>query len=445
MTRFIQKDSTPTCVVAKNEVMRKKLPHRLAFCMVFCCLTASLHAQSIAPGGVSGYTLDLWVDGDNSTANTWPNLLPAAFNVQVQGTMPAPSIGMSRFNFHQQLVFNNNKLTTSGVYAIPANTAYHIFVMAENNTTANASQRTLVAFYPTTSDANAQRACLQWNANNVLRASWRTGAPSTAQWNAGSINGTFGIASMSVVNNGTNANVYLNSATTPNISLPTAAITTPNNNRLMIGNGNNATNGNNNLALNGSIQEIIVLRGGAGGVMPAADIARIHSYLAIKYGITLEPGTNTSAANYVASDNSVVWDRTRKTAYNNHIFGIACDTFSRLNQMISRSANDATLTLYKGSYNPNSRLLRNRYALDHNTYIMLGTNNASGQTPYTLHAGDPTPVSALLTMTEELNYRSNRVWMAQIKGDTQSFINMRLTGISPNARFLMVSDTENKW
>ncbi len=42
---------------------------------------------------------------------------------------------------------------------------------------------------------------------------------------------------------------------------------------------------------------------------------KVESYLAIKYGITLPH-------NYLASNNTVVWNRATNAAYNNNIIGI---------------------------------------------------------------------------------------------------------------------------
>ncbi|WP_299335706.1 LamG-like jellyroll fold domain-containing protein [uncultured Psychroserpens sp.] len=67
---------------------------------------------------------------------------------------------------------------------------------------------------------------------------------------------------------------------------------------------------------------------------------RIQSYLAIKYGITL--GVNGTSQDYVNSDGDVIWDQSANSgAYNYDIAGIGRDDDSELNQLQSRSVNDA--------------------------------------------------------------------------------------------------------
>ncbi len=61
---------------------------------------------------------------------------------------------------------------------------------------------------------------------------------------------------------------------------------------------------------------------------------RVESYLAIKYGITLD---QTSATDYTLSNSSVVWNATSAGMYKNNIAGIARDDSSGLSQLRSQS------------------------------------------------------------------------------------------------------------
>ncbi len=78
---------------------------------------------------------------------------------------------------------------------------------------------------------------------------------------------------------------------------------------------------------------------------------RIESYLAIKYGITLngaDDGTTGSVdeRDYRSGDGGDIWDYSDKTAYSNGIFGIGRDDLSCLNQTQSKSENsDAIVTI----------------------------------------------------------------------------------------------------
>lgn len=67
---------------------------------------------------------------------------------------------------------------------------------------------------------------------------------------------------------------------------------------------------------------------------------RVSSYLAIKYGITLEQAT--SALDYLASDGSVIWTSADNAGFKANITAIGRDDASALHQKQSRSANATT-------------------------------------------------------------------------------------------------------
>ena len=72
--------------------------------------------------------------------------------------------------------------------------------------------------------------------------------------------------------------------------------------------------------------------------LPTATVINTtESYLALKYGITLD---QTTARNYVLSNNGTVWNATTAGAYKNNIAGIARDVIYSLNQVKSQSINN---------------------------------------------------------------------------------------------------------
>lgn len=81
---------------------------------------------------------------------------------------------------------------------------------------------------------------------------------------------------------------------------------------------------------NGEFSEIIIYQSDKSGVKN-----RIESYLGIKYGITL--GNITTSVNYVASDDTIIWNGS--STYQNNIAGIGRDDASALNQKQSQSVN----------------------------------------------------------------------------------------------------------
>lgn len=95
---------------------------------------------------------------------------------------------------------------------------------------------------------------------------------------------------------------------------------------------------------------------------------RIDSYLAIKYGITLN---QTTLTNYTASNGTTVYPATSThSGYVSNIAGIGRDNVSRLLQTNSQSAN------------PNSMVrIQNPSNLDNLEFLMWGSNNGSLTTP----------------------------------------------------------------
>ncbi|MFT3933613.1 MAG: T9SS type A sorting domain-containing protein [Chitinophagaceae bacterium] len=92
---------------------------------------------------------------------------------------------------------------------------------------------------------------------------------------------------------------------------------------------------------NGDLSEEIVFNSS----LSAADMQKVHSYLALKYGISLD---QTTATNYLASDGSTkMWNATTAGIFNNRIFGIGTDNGSDLKQQISteQTTTDATAGL----------------------------------------------------------------------------------------------------
>ncbi|MFT6871432.1 MAG: hypothetical protein ACJAVN_000430 [Roseivirga sp.] len=89
------------------------------------------------------------------------------------------------------------------------------------------------------------------------------------------------------------------------------------------------------------------------GALPLSQRRRIESYLAIKYGITLDQST---PIDYLNSDGTVIFDATNSTAlggfidYNNDIAGIGRDDNSEMDQPASRSENaGSVVTIDRGA------------------------------------------------------------------------------------------------
>lgn len=92
----------------------------------------------------------------------------------------------------------------------------------------------------------------------------------------------------------------------------------------------------------GDIAEIVIYT----STPSTTERQQIESYLAIKYGITID---QASATDYLASDGGTVWDGTANASYNTDITGIGRDDNSALDQQKSSSINsNAILTIANG-------------------------------------------------------------------------------------------------
>ena len=100
---------------------------------------------------------------------------------------------------------------------------------------------------------------------------------------------------------------------------------------LAIGLGGDASNS----GWEGEVAEIITYN----TTLTASDSRNVVSYLALKYGITLETG------NYILSS-STLWDRTTNSGYTKNIFGIVRNDVSDLWQWRGRPLNDKGLSIW---------------------------------------------------------------------------------------------------
>jgi len=127
--------------------------------------------------------------------------------------------------------------------------------------------------------------------------------------------------------------------------------------------------------LQGEIAEVIVMT----AVPTAAEKQRIETYLAIKYGITLNPTDNNATViegDYIAADGiTKIWDYTANTAFHNNVTAIGRDNLKGvLNQKQSISINaDALVTIGLGTIAADNASNANNF-LANNYFLTWGHN-----------------------------------------------------------------------
>lgn len=126
---------------------------------------------------------------------------------------------------------------------------------------------------------------------------------------------------------------------------------------------------------NVDVAELIIYK----GTLTALEILKIESYLAVKYGVTLEQ-TGAYANNYLNASGTIIWSNSVNTGYRYNITGIARDDASALMQKQSRSINTGTglVTIYAGNAGPIFPLTNNSNTAtigQNNSYVLFGDNN----------------------------------------------------------------------
>ena len=94
---------------------------------------------------------------------------------------------------------------------------------------------------------------------------------------------------------------------------------------------------NGNEVFNGAIAEVITFDVN----LSDADVNKVESYLAVKYGVTLTTGQSSTNRNYTAPDGSVFW--TADNTFKFNVTGIGRDDVSGLNQKQSKSIHNNNL------------------------------------------------------------------------------------------------------
>lgn len=138
-------------------------------------------------------------------------------------------------------------------------------------------------------------------------------------------------------------------------------------------------NGSDNRGFIGHLGETIIY---GSGNLTAEERRRVDSYMAIKYGITLERAATDHYLASTASSTSIVWNGATNATYNNNIFGMARADIGAFEQKVSKSVNAGTiLTIAKDNdfVSPNDDASRTGLPEDEG-YLLLGDNNITTTT-----------------------------------------------------------------
>lgn len=168
--------------------------------------------------------------------------------------------------------------------------------------------------------------------------------------------------------------------------------------------------------------------------LDAGELTRVESYIAIKYGITLD---TIDQPNYVLSNSEIVWTGTNNTGYRQNIFGVGRDNLATLYQKQSKSATDEWMILSKGDFaNSNDE---NNGEIENHEFLMLGNNGLFGFQTYA-YAENTTFANG--DIIQELNNRTNRIWKAQVTNIDSFEVNIKV-GLGDYVLYVLVSNSSD--
>ena len=175
---------------------------------------------------------------------------------------------------------------------------------------------------------------------------------------------------------------------------------------------------------NGGVAEVIVYQDGSS--LTATDVQKIESYLALKYGITLD---QTTPRDYLASNGTTkMWDATVNSGYKSNIAGIGRDNCQGLHQKQSKSVNPGQfITMAVGPNIFNSNAEDSLNVTNDRSFLVWGDNN-----------GVLTNVVAVsgVNVTE----RSARVWRVDKTNWADQTITFKAQGYGN--RYLLIHNTD---
>jgi hypothetical protein len=286
-----------------------------------------------APAGV-GHNLVLWLKSDLETSTTTNGALLSTWG-DLSGNNNGASGGVS------PTYFNSSSTNTNYNPTISFNGSNQYMNFGTNNFSFGSNSRSTFLVAKSDVNTNEYDCPYSYGSASVSNAYGLIRNATIMQQFGYGIDQTLGTLSIDNTEiysgkyNGTAAVGYLNGNATA--SLNRAWNTTQN-----VAYVGRQVNGNE--YWDGEINEVIQFN----SELNDTEISKIHSYLALKYGITLDNLAGGTAGDYLLSNNVTAWDASNESAYDNQVIGLVRDDASGLNQKQSKTSDDS-LQIYIGS------------------------------------------------------------------------------------------------
>lgn len=390
-------------------------------------------------GNILWLRADIGVTGV-ATVTNWADQSVSALNATNTGNAPAKlgdGTATDGLNFNPTIDFTESssqdlEITGGGVLGNATNyDNLWVYAVTASNSATNASH----AFSNAVTGGNVEFEVpttgslfsYDTSVGTTPTAAWGGTAGAFNLWNAGSSTGTS-------TPSGTNKAIYRDGLLIGSNSAATGQFTS-NNSSSFIGSDANGAN-----FFDGQITEIMVFN----TAPTSAEQQIIQSYLAIKYGITLDQTDNDGTideGDYVLQGGSIVWNESNNSAYHNDVAGIGRDDDKFLNQKQSRSINATSeVTIGLGQIEANNGSNSNSFSSD-GDFLMWGHNGAVVNNANT----------SSVTLLCESELQLDRVWKIVETGSvgsveiaiSQSVLNGALLSTSTEVRVFKVADDPN--
>ena len=330
-----------------------------------------------APGGVTN-GISLWIKANNqvfsdlgitgatnnNTIEQWNDQSPYG-NHFTQVNTEKPTFLENSLNFNPQVYFNGTKAMNGvSMTGLPSGSDARLMRVVATQTAAFTGNHVLFA-HGTATDGQAHGIAGSLSDNSLLYGSWG-GENSILSSNSWTLNKPHIIGGGFDGSSTTYLQADGATLTTDADGAPPTWNTV--NSRMCIGADIADETGE---FWTGNIAEVVVYSAN----VSASDQQKIDSYLALKYGVTLD---QTDATDYLASDGTAIWKAANNTGYTTDIFGIGQDNASGLNQKVSRSVNNtngpilATIQNFTASNTDVSRT-----ELGNGNFMLMGHNNGT--------------------------------------------------------------------
>lgn len=373
--------------------------------MIFYCLIWAKISLGQSPGNVGNSNLRLWLNASNATASgtnvtRWNDQSGSnnnAVNISGSGGVVPQKIA-GGLNSNAVIRFDGTR-ALQGTFgsAITASSLSSFIVFKMNS---NLSQPYARAF-AIAQDANRSAGDYGTSQGAVLFGRFNNGTNDifSQRRNVSFPAITYGLNTPVLLSNAFSGNNFLMYNNGRQLSTTSFSATAFNAGAYAIGAG--IDNGPSQF-MNGDVAEVIMFNTS----LSAADKNKVESYLALKYGFTLDQST---ATNYVI-DASTVWNAAANAGYNNNIAGIGRNDNSALSQLKSQSINpDGMLTLSVASFANN------------NTFIVVGDNGQTG-------------MNGTGSGTANFPFSARRIWKTQITNTSPALtfsIDLNQSGLVP--------------